>query len=1138
MQLSGDSAATESNKLSLSSQEQRLLNLNYDLDLLKNLAKFNITSRLLQKNEDLLTKLKSFYKDFESQFVDSVSRSSSSANQNLKDLLAKTQGLLFSILACVLSAKSNIDTVISEHADILRKIISDLKNNVILEEPAAVASTALNSENQLNVNKSADLLTQNTLRDQAILIAQLAKESFAALSDSNLNILDGCNDLRKIQENVAANAFLHSEYTELIKKASILDTDREMLESLERAKLEVNEICKRIESFYNEHNEQIALYQMQQNMEKEANSGLSAEEANLPTLINNNTFNTLANASSSAVKKMSLISRNILFSLKEFKFKSTISAKDNDQIEGLIEKIISFITKLLSENNADKDAKRIAERNPLISRLLNSLKSLSVSAHNHILILELGLINFIEKLQNDKENLTTNAFIYLEALDLVKNCTVAESAIPLFISSPIAEHIIKEISEMYDTPELISNNLDMRLKFKYTNKIFSNLCKNQKGFSFVFNKLGMPRLLELAKKTYNEFILEAVLEMILSFVQNNEADKIGLILNDVFGIIVKAFKVFEKNRDAVELLIKALLALGCISNDQTAEKIAEYDLPALLMKYDLNKLLKNFAFFNSMLICLSRIVLHSSKIANSALDCGLLKKIKDNTNDILSNLPLLESLTLLFANMLRNNISVGQKFLAGEFAVSLFIILEKVLFKENKNPQQQLNRQITINLNNNNNNNNNFGDKKPGNETDDILINAITLNVISCFDSLTMYDKAVEYFAQTNFNNVVMDTISKKNSEIEIVKLALHALGNYLSHEQGQNIKTLNFEKLISTMHMIQTKLYSNSDVLIYVNYIAGYLIKVMKELKDKESLFRIIIVGIKAQDWNAPLIISTLNLTNEVFDSFKILQENFFGEILPCLLNIIKIHMDSASVGNIEVLLAAYKLILLFSKVYFNSLEMVSEGLLNYLKDTFDFIQRSEPKTQLYSELNDILFKILEYVLIDLNSKKKASEIFIGKFILDLKHEDPKALSPNAAKIVSFLYSVFEIKDKRNEFVQYSGVETLLAILNENMGNITLIKSAFLLFSRLVFEEDEFKRLLKNLKVVDLVNEVSKNAQAKSDKEYSFISAALISDINDITTLLEKIEDAPKGNEIKVYNNPIKPEIKNFVTNGRMIRM
>ena len=189
---------------------------------------------------------------------------------------------------------------------------------------------------------------------------------------------------------------------------------------------------------------------------------------------------------------------------------------------------------------------------------------------------------------------------------------------------------------------------------------------------------------------------------------------------------------------------------------------------------------------------------------------------------------------------------------------------------------------------------------------------------------------------------------------------------------------------------MIQTKLYSNSDVLIYVNYIAGYLIKLMKELRDKESLFRIIIVGIKAQDWNAPLIISTLNLINEIFESCKSLQESFFSEILPSLLNLIKIHMAAA--GNIEVLLTAYKLILLFSKVYFNALEMVNEGLLGYIKDTFDFTERAEPKIQLNLDLNDILFKILGYLLMDLYTKKKASEVFTGKFIQDLKKEKEKA--------------------------------------------------------------------------------------------------------------------------------------------------
>jgi len=1121
--------------------EQQLKILNFDLELIKNLSKFNITSRLLQKNDGLLNKLKLLFKDFETYF--DTDNLNSEDSPLVKYLLSKTKNLLFNIFSCILSNRANSETVLSEHSDILNKIISDLKNNKLISKNENIENRN-HSENNTDTN-----FDQKTLKEEALFLSKLANEYFETLAENGLKILNGTSDLKTIKENIIENKELYNNYEELIKKISVLDKDREFIEKLENAIANIAEICKKVEVFYAEHNEQIAIYKSQQNHEKEA-----IGEENLKTLNRSTTMNmnTMSNISSTAVKKMSLISRNILFSLKDMKFKSPISAKDNEMIEGLIEKIINHISKLHSENKVDKDEKRISQRNPLISRLLNTLKLLSVCACNHVLILELGLINFIENLQNDKENFTNNIYIYLETLDIAKNCTFSENSVPIFISSIIAEKILSDIIEMYDKPEIIANNLDMRIKFKYTNNIFSNLCKFSKGFNFVFEKLGMSKLIDLAKKTYNEIILEAVLEMILNYVLNHDKEKITNILDDIFNILYKVFKVFEKDQDTIDLLIKGLLLLGNISNDETSEKIAQYELPNFLMKYNLNKLLKNVSFFNALLFCLGKIVLNNIKIGKTIIDCGILKKIKENAVEHIKNLALIETLTMLLTNMLKNNIPMAQNFIEADLIVFLFLILEKILLI-NSNNNQNLNENANknssdlslltqvgnnglININNNDLNNSNNLNQKKFSENDESLINSITLNIVTCFDSLTMYQKAIEYLANTRFHLLVLDTINIKYNEIEITKMSLHSLGNYFYNECGQNIKTLNFEKLLETLHMIQTKLYSNSDVLIYVNYIAGYLIKYMKEIKDKESLLRIILVPIKAQDWNAPLIINTLNIINDVFDKNKILQENFFGEIFTSLLNILKIHMVS---GNLQVLLSCYKLILLFAKVYFNALEMVNEGLLNHIRDTFDFLQRTDKNNiQAYLELNDILFKILDILLIDLNNKKKASEIFIGKFILDLKNEDPKNLSPNATKIVNFLYSVLELKDKKNEFVQYSGVETLLPILKENMTNLPLIKNSFLLFSRLVSEEDEFKRLLKNLKVIDLVNEVSQSAEAKSDKEYSFISAALISDLNDIRSMLEKTEDLPQANLMKTYNHPIKPEIRNFVINGRLIRL
>jgi len=1008
---------------------------------------------------------------------------------------------------------------------LVKKIIEDLKENKPGEENTET-NNKLDTLPIENISEKNKINFQtNTLKDEAKILAELVKEYFPLLGKEGLNILS-IENLKKIQSNHDSDKNIFNEYEEIIKKISVEDKDKQFIQGLESIKNEVSDICKKIETFYNDHNDLILEYQKFQNLEKE-NLG----EENICTL---NRFsicntNTLANISSVSTKKMSVISRNILFLIKDTKFKSPISAKDNEQIEKLIENAINNVSKLYSDNRADKSEKRIFERNPLISRLLYSLKLLSVSPINHFLIMELGLINFLEKLLNEKENQMNNIYIILETLDLVKNCTVSEASIPIFISSPIAETIINEINELYEKPQIISNDNIMKIKFQLTNKIFSNLCKNQKGFNFVFDKLGMARLIVLAKKTYNESILEAVLEMILNYLQNNQKEKIDLILNDIFNIIIKAFKVYEKNTETVDILTKALLVLGNICSEDTMQKITEINLIKIIIRYDLRTLLKNLPFFNALVFALGNILLQNSFISESIIESGLLKKIKENVNENLFDLRLLEKLTSMMANMLKNNIKIYKKFLEGDYTSILFLIIEKNILGDNNLHIQKGERKSVLN-----NLNNNICHKLH-NENDELLMNSIILNIVLCFDSLTSNDEAIEYLTKTKFNQHILDIINKKISETEIVKIALHSLGNYFYIEIGSNIKNLNFENLLTTLQVIQAKQYSNSDILTNVNYVAGNLIRYLKETKDKENLFKIILVGIKAQDWNFRLVNNTLRLIYDIIDNFKFLQEMFFGEIFSSLMSIVNIFTFS---GNNEVIYSTYNLILAFSKQYFLSLEMVNEGLLSFIKETFDYIQICSPKLKIHDDINELLFKIIEYLIIDINNKKKASDILTGKFILDLKQENPKYLSPSVIKIVSFFHNVFELKDKRNDFVQHNGVETLLQILKENITNIPLIKISFMLFSRLVANEDEYKKLLKGLKVIDLINEVSQTPEAKGDKEYCFISYALISDINYIKEMLQSFDDISVGNDIKVYNNPIKPDIRNFVTNGRLVRL
>lgn len=88
----------------------------------------------------------------------------------------------------------------------------------------------------------------------------------------------------------------------------------------------------------------------------------------------------------------------------------------------------------------------------------------------------------------------------------------------------------------------------------------------------------------------------------------------------------------------------------------------------------------------------------------------------------------------------------------------------------------------------------------------------------------------------------------------------------------------------------------------------------------------------------------------------------------------------------------------------------------------------------------------------------------------------------------------------------------------------------------------DDYKKILIQKKVPDLINSIIARSSMLDKKiEYEGRSkiqliSALIFNINSCQVKLEKLEDL-SFKDIKV-ENPIKPEIKNFVVSGKILKM
>lgn len=125
---------------------------------------------------------------------------------------------------------------------------------------------------------------------------------------------------------------------------------------------------------------------------------------------------------------------------------------------------------------------------------------------------------------------------------------------------------------------------------------------------------------------------------------------------------------------------------------------------------------------------------------------------------------------------------------------------------------------------------------------------------------------------------------------------------------------------------------------------------------------------------------------------------------------------------------------------------------------------------------------------------------------------------------------------------VQYNGIDALLDQLRKSSNNVAIIYDCFNILGNVIDGNDDYKKILAQKKVPDLVNEIiAKSSMLDKKIEYEgrsklFLYKALIYNINSSQVKLEKIEDL-SFKDIKVQN-PIKPEVKNYVISGKIVKM
>ena len=332
----------------------------------------------------------------------------------------------------------------------------------------------------------------------------------------------------------------------------------------------------------------------------------------------------------------------------------------------------------------------------------------------------------------------------------------------------------------------------------------------------------------------------------------------------------------------------------------------------------------------SLVFCLGKLTQSNEKNLNLLKESEIMNKLCNALDNLMSDDSLVESVTTLFANLLVNN----EQSLCGDS------MLNKVLqILEAYNPKDN---------------------------------NQVVLNCILCINQIASTSLGIERIADSRFQEVFFDTLERKNNDSEIVRFSTQLLGNYLAKEVGNNVKNMNFHKLIDNFNSLQQSFYYNSDVLTNINIVAGSIIYYINEKHIKENLILMINGSVKIQDWNVNLIQTSLALFIEIFEQNNSIIDNVFEEVLLSCLNFLANHKDS------EILIQTSKILLIFSRNYLYTYVMVRKSLVEIIRSLMDKLDEIERK----EEIRELLFKIIGLLIPDYHNAKKVSEELMNKFI------------------------------------------------------------------------------------------------------------------------------------------------------------
>ena len=791
----------------------------------------------------------------------------------------------------------------------------------------------------------------------------------------------------------------------------------------------------------------------------------------------------------STLRKMSFISEALLLHRDDnAKIKSSLSCTENPNAAEDLNELLSLLRKNYNDMKANDNPELNAQRAENIHKCLNLLKKMTLAPDNHKPILEGGFMNFMEKLDEDYKLFNKkgepdlnnkNLGFSVEGKNVLQSCSNNEDAIPIITESPVFGSTINEVKKLYDHPELIAAHSDVQQLFAYDNIIFSNMCKDKDGLDKIFDKMGLNELLVIGKKTGNAKILDSILGMVSNYAKNtpNPEDLPPEVLSSTLDIMNKCINLEDRN---APLMCKVLALGDNLYRGKIKPKVNSLNL-IQSMSNDIDKFGSDNNYLNACLHSLGNLTRDCPENAQLALDSGLIKKLNNKVQDVIRDGPAYQenktdqgddylqtcyNLSKLYNNLVHNDINNVDKFNKMGITANTINMLDSFNDKVEPKTEEEKEREILR--------------KRAPQKEEDVnylrppeMIRGIMKNCSGTLEQITVPPASNEYLAsQTNFGETINKTLENDKNDEDYLISALKALSNHLVDNSGPNYSKLNLEKTYKLLKDLQSNYYTNPEILTEVNKVAGNITQNLKsDGKGREyakKFYDIIPESTQLQDYNPELVNTSLKLMHDSLLKKPELVANVFDETVPNALNLLKIYKD-----NPEIQENGVKLLELFAKNNTFSSAMIDNGLLDIMKDTVQNALYSDSYNKdNIIELKSDVFKLLNGLASDPNNCPKLGDELMGGLINELNE---KGYKDEGKVIVPLLDTLCQNPNCIPSFIQYNGIDACMKLLADNDTNIDLITNVFSILKNVANTGDEYKRVLQEKKVPDMVNKIVK---------------------------------------------------------------